>query len=155
MANRLAGASLAGYGTPVTYRSEIKIRFGDEDHAGIVYFPRFFDFFHQVFEDFFADEGGRSYRQVLDEDHCGWPSVHAEADFRKPIRFGDVLRIELDVEAIGKSSATFLYRGRLEGGDGVEIVQGRVTVVCIDMRTFESRPIPDFYRRLFERHLTG
>ena len=139
----------------MTYRSELKIRFGDEDHAGIVYYPRFFDFFHQVFEDFFAEEAGRSYKQVLDEDHCGWPSVHAEADFEKPVRFGDVLEVELEVERVGKASATFVYRGRRKGGEGENIVRGKVTVVCIDMRTFRSQPIPDFYRRLFERHSTS
>lgn len=135
----------------MAFRSNVKIRFGDEDHAGIVYYPRFFDYFHQVFEDFFAEEGGRTYKQVLDEDGCGWPSVHAEADFREPLRFGDVLELELLVEHLGTKSATFAYRGR-RAADGADIVRGKVTVVCIDMRTFESKPIPEGYRRLFERH---
>lgn len=134
----------------MTFRSQIKIRFGDEDHAGIVYYPRFFDWFHQVFEDFF-EEAGRTYQQVLDVDGVGWPSVHAEADFQSPVRFGDILEIELGVEKIGSSSATFGYRGR-RVADGADIVRGRIVVVCIDMKTFESKPIPDFYRRLFEAH---
>ena len=136
---------------PVAFRSQIKIRFGDEDHAGIVYYPRFFDWFHQVFEDFF-EEAGRSYREVLDVDGVGWPSVHAEADFESPVRFGDVLDVTLTVEKIGGSSATFAYRGR-RVADGADIVRGRVTVVCIDMKTFRSKPIPDFYRSLFEAHV--
>jgi acyl-CoA thioesterase FadM len=32
-------------------------------------------------------------------------------------------------------------------------VRGKVTVVCIEMKSFRSQPIPDFYRRLFESHL--
>lgn len=142
------------YGEPVAYRARIRIRFGDEDHAGIVYYPRFFDYFHQAFEDFFADEAGRTYKEVLDDDGFGWPSVHAEADFRAPLRFGDVLELELAVEHVGTKSATFVYRGT-RVGDGAEIVRGRVTVVCIRMGSFEARPIPETYRRLFERHLAA
>jgi len=135
----------------VSYRGQIKVRFGDEDHAGIVYYPRFFDFFHRVMEDFFGD-AGYPYQKVLDEDHAGWPSVHAEADFKSPLRFGDVLDVDLDVERIGRSSVTFGYRGS-RAVDGTHIVTGQVTCVCIDMRTFEKRLIPDKYRELFERHL--
>ncbi len=138
----------------MAYRSRLKIRFGDEDHAGIVYYPRFFDYFHRVFEDFFAEEGGRTYQQVLDEDGYGWPSAHAEADFAEPLRFGDVLELELVVEHVGTKSATFAYRGT-RVADGKDIVRGKVTVVCVAMGTLKAQPIPDFYRQLFLRHRSG
>src|SRR5262245_55455387 len=128
----------------MAFRSEIKVRFGDEDHAGIVYYPRFFDWFHQVFEDFFG-EAGKTYKDVLDVDHAGWPSVHAEADYASPARFGDVLAIELTVERIGKSSVSFAYRATNEKESRL-VATGKVTCVCIDMRTFESQPIPAAYR---------
>ena len=131
----------------MAYRSSIKVRFGDEDHAGIVYYPRFFDFFHHVFEDFF-DQHGHPYRKVLDEDHAGWPSVNVRCDYSRPLRFGDVLDVEMWVSRIGQSSATFVYRGKRRGDDELA-VRAEVTVACIDMRTFESRPIPEVYRALF------
>ena len=132
---------------------DIKVRFGDEDHAGIVYYPRFFDWFHQVFEDFF-EEVGMTYQQVLDDDHAGWPSVHAEADYASPARFGDVLRVELSVERIGKSSTTFAYR-LTNAGDGRLVATGRVTCACVDTRSFRAQPIPAKYRALFEKHLVA
>ncbi len=46
----------------MAFHTRIKVRFGDEDHAGIVYFPRFLHFFHCAFEDFF-DEQGHPYRR--------------------------------------------------------------------------------------------
>jgi len=131
----------------VAYQSHIRIRFGDEDHAGIVYYPRFFDFFHRVLEDFFNDNG-HAYQQVLDVEHVGWPSVHAEADFRAPIRFGDVLDMDMWVERMGRSSVTMAYRGRARGQD---VIVGRVISACIDLRTFKAQPIPDKYRAFFER----
>jgi len=135
----------------MAYSSEIQVRFGDEDHAGIVYYPRFFDFFHRAFEDFFADHG-IPYKEVLDVDNCGWPSVHAEADFVSPARFGDTLTIELEVAHIGGKSVSFAYRGVNRADDKV-VVTGKVTCVCIKMDSFESQPIPDKYRAMFEKHL--
>jgi len=39
--------------------------------------------------------------------------------------------------------------------EGREVANARITVACIDMRTFRARPIPDKYRRLFEQHLVS
>ena len=135
----------------MTYSADIDVRFGDEDHAGIVYFPRFFDFFHWTFEDFFRDHGV-PYKEVLDDDNCGWPSVHAEADFVSPARFGDVLTVDLHVERIGAKSVSFLYRGVNRKEDRL-VLTGKVTCVCVFMDTLASRPIPDKYRAMFAKHL--
>jgi 4-hydroxybenzoyl-CoA thioesterase len=135
----------------MAYSSDIAVRFGDEDHAGIVYYPRFFDFFHRAFEDFFA-ANGVPYKEVLDVDNCGWPSVHAEADFVSPARFGDTLTVEVEVARIGDKSATFTFRGTNRAEDQL-VLTGSVTCVCIRMDTFEPTPIPDKYRAMFEKHL--
>jgi 4-hydroxybenzoyl-CoA thioesterase len=129
------------------YRAKIKVRFGDEDHAGIVYYPRFFDFFHRAFEDFF-DDAGLPYRTVLDGDRLGWPAVRVECDYRKPLRFGDVLDLDVAVRHLGRSSVTFVYRGRKDGEEQLA-VEARITNACIDMETFRATPIPERYRALF------
>lgn len=134
----------------MAFTSRIRVRFGDEDHAQIVYYPRFFHFFHCAFEDFF-DEQGFSYRECLDVDRVGWPAVHAEADFQKPVRFGDLLEIEVRVTRIGDKSATFAYTAR--GAEAAVMCRGVITVACISMDTYRGQPIPDKYRSLFEKHL--
>ena len=134
----------------MSFRTRIPVRGGVEDHARVVYYPRFFHFFHCAFEDFF-NETGRSYRQVLDEDRVGWPAVRAEADFREPLRFGDVLEVDMWCERVGEKSATFAYRGRRAGVEAVAC-SARITVACIDMDTFQGRPIPPAYRDLFARY---
>ena len=134
----------------MTFESRIKVRFGDEDHAQIVYYPRFFHFFHCAFEDFF-DEQGMSYRDCLLKDRVGWPAVHAEADYASPVRFGEVLCFEVHISKIGEKSVAFEFRGRHE--DGSLACTGQVIVACISMETYRGQPIPDKYRALFERHL--
>ncbi|HEY8431661.1 MAG TPA: thioesterase family protein [Sandaracinaceae bacterium] len=133
----------------MAFTTRVRVRFGDEDHAQIVYYPRFFHFFHCAFEDFF-DQQGFPYRACLDVDRVGWPAVHAEADFERPVRFGDELEIEVCVTRIGEKSVTFEYAGRVEGQLACK---GRVVVACISMDTYGARAIPDKYRALFARHL--
>jgi 4-hydroxybenzoyl-CoA thioesterase len=133
----------------MAFTTTVRVRFGDEDHARIVYYPRFFHFFHCAFEDFFGEQGF-PYRDCLTVDRVGWPAVHAEIDFEKPVRFGDVLDIEVRVTRIGEKSATFEYTAS-RGGE--RACTGRVVVACMAMDSYTSCPIPDKYRALFERHL--
>jgi len=133
----------------MAFVTHIRVRFGDEDHARIVYFPRFFHFFHCAFEDFF-DQQGYPYRACLEEDRVGWPAVHAEADFDNPVRFGDTLRVTVSVARIGHKSATFRYAAER---DGELACRGTVVVACLDMDTYRGRPIPERYRELFARHM--
>lgn len=134
----------------MAFRTSIRIRFGDEDHAGIVYFPRFFDFFHVAFEDFF-DHQGMPYKDVLDVQHVGFPMAHIESDFRRPLRFGDIFEVDVWVHRIGRTSVTFHYRGRKRGEDQ-DAALAQMTAVCIDMRTFQPIPVPENILALLERH---
>jgi len=133
------------------YETFIKVRFGDVDHAGIVYYPRIFDYLHRAFEEFFADRAGIPYFRVIDERRVGFPSVHAEADFRGSLAYGDVARVTMEVERIGESSVTIRYRVRKEDG-GRDCVSASVTTACVDMDGFRARPIPDDLRAVFSRH---
>ncbi|MCB9611584.1 MAG: acyl-CoA thioesterase [Sandaracinus sp.] len=133
----------------MTFRTSIRVRFGDEDHARIAYFPRIVHFFHCAFEDFF-DHQGHPYRKVLDEDGYGWPAVHLDVDFQSPLRFGDDFDVEVRVTKLGTKSATFRYEGSVGGRPAASAT---ITVACIDMKTFRGVPIPDVYRELFGRHL--
>ena len=49
------------------YATELKVRFGDIDHAGIVYYPRISHYCHVAFEEFFSDRIGIPYHSVLDD----------------------------------------------------------------------------------------
>ena len=135
-----------------TFVTEIKVRFGDVDHAQIVYYPRYFHFFHVAFEDLFADAFGSTYQQVVIDEHVGFPAVHVECDYRAPSRFGDVLRMEITCVRIGTRSMTLKYRA-VRAADLVECAVGKITTACVDMRTFTAMDIPPRYRAFFTRYL--
>lgn len=132
----------------VPFTTSIPVRFGDIDHAGIVYYPRFFHYLHVAFEDFFEEHVGIAYADLLEKRKVGFPTVHADVDFRKPFVFGDVARVSMDVVRLGRSSMTIRYRIRKRGSEEIA-TEARVTTACVDMETFESRPIPEDLRAAF------
>jgi 4-hydroxybenzoyl-CoA thioesterase len=120
------------YSTPV--------RFADVDHAGIVYYPRFFHYFHLAFEELFrARMGARAYVELLDRDRIGFPAVHAEADYRGPLRFGDTADISLTVTRLGTTSITFGYR---VSSDDRLCAVGAVVCAVVNLTDFRPCPIP-------------
>ena len=138
----------------MAFRCRLPVRFGDIDQAGVAYYPTLLDHCHAAFEEFFEHALGVPYPKVLLKDRLGFPTVHLEADFARPLRFGDVLSVEVAVARLGRASATFRYRAYVRDAKrpAFEI---RGTTACVDMRTFRARPIPPRYRRLLERHLVA
>ena len=131
------------------YETTLSVRFGQVDYAGIMFYPRFFENFHTVFEDMFGDRLGVPYMSILRDRRLGFPMVHIETDFRRAFRFGEPMRLELVVTRIGRSSVDFRYRG-FHGDDTTPSVEALSTVVVIDLDSFETLPIPDDIRTALE-----
>ncbi len=133
----------------MAFRTSVEVRFGDVDHAGIVFYPKFFTYFHEAFEDFFND-AGHPYPKLIDERKIGFPTVHIETDYKKPLKYGDSLDLEVSVPKLGRRSATFRYVG-YRHRDGQHACTAEITCACVDMRAFHAVDIPDDLRALFER----
>jgi 4-hydroxybenzoyl-CoA thioesterase len=133
------------------FEHPIPVRWNDVDAAGIVYFPQFLDYCHLAIEALFTALPG-GYPALTMQRRIGVPSVHLEADFRAPLRYGDTCLVRLHVARLGRSSVTFrhvLVRAR----DGVvcaEIVQ---VVALSDLDALRAVEIPADVRALLESHL--
>lgn len=133
------------------YVGRIQVRFGEVDRAGIVYYPRIFDYFHQVFEGYFEDRVGVSYPDWIEKRRIGFPAVRYEVDFLSPLRYGDKLPVRFTVARIGRTSVTFRYEIRRGSRP---LVRALGTTVCVDLRSFKPVPIPAALRRAFARVLS-
>lgn len=130
------------------FRWQLPVRFADVDHAGIVYYPRFFHYFHLAFEEFWrARLGARAYVDLLDRDRVGFPAVRAECDFKSPLRFGDTAEVELTIARRGATSITFRYRVfRAAEPDATEprlraralAAEGKVVAAVVDLARFAA-----------------
>lgn len=135
-------------GTPFVHR--MKVHFGDTDPAGIVYYPRFFHYYHVAFEELFAERAdgeNKSYAHLIQRRRVGLPAVRVECEYKSPLRFGDEIAVEITADRIGTKSVTLRYKVSI--GDTL-CGDGKVTSACVDMETFKTIPIPDDLRRLFE-----
>jgi 4-hydroxybenzoyl-CoA thioesterase len=138
----------------VSFTFATPVRFSDIDHAGIVYYPRFFHFFHLAFEELWrARIGPRAYSELIDRDRIGFPAVKAECNFTAPLRFGDTAEIEVAVSRLGGRSITFRYRvyRAAEGAATDHVIDDREralcaegTVVCavVDLARFVAIEVP-------------
>jgi len=136
-------------GESMVYRTKIKVRFGDIDHAGIMYYPRLFHKFHIAFEEFFEECVGVSYDRILNEERIGFPTVRVETEFRKPMSYGDVLEIAMESRRVRNTSVTFGFTVYRAGTPEV-CARSEHTVVCVDMDTFRPTAIPSRCRDAFE-----
>lgn len=114
------------------------VRFADVDNAGIFYYPRFFHAFHVAFEKWWDDGVGRPYHVLIQKDRIGFPAVHVECDFKKPVTFGDPMEIRVAAVRIGTTSVVFRFQvAHRETGE--VHCEAEITNVVVDMDTF--RPV--------------
>lgn len=129
------------------YNTVIQVRFGHVDPAGIAYFPRIFDYVHDVFEEVWEMHVGQRYYHLLLERNVGFPLVHSDVDFKKPLQFGDRPVVSVTCHHLGRTSLGLRYRFLL--GDTLH-VEARMVTVCTHTDTMEPFPIPDEFRARFE-----
>ena len=136
----------------MAFRTQIKVCFSDIDNAGIVYYPRFLHYFHLAMEGCFTGALGVDYADVLHERNLSFPTVHVECDFRRRLKYGDHIDMEVRVVRIGRSSITWGYRGYRAGDPGGIIVEGANVTVCVKTDTFEKTDVPEWLRQGLEKH---
>lgn len=129
---------------------EARVRFGHADPAGIAYYPRFFEWFHDAFEAMFEAMFQRSYAEVLAESQCGFPAVQAACEWRRPARFGDLVQIEVFISRLTERSATFEYRVKK---DGALLATASVKVAGMHLTQHRPMAFPPHIRTVFEGYV--
>lgn len=110
-------------------RRKIRIEWGDCDPGGIVYFPRYFEYFDTCTNALFERAGLPKPQMIRTYKIAGIPMVEARAKFLVPSQFGETVVVESYVARWGRSS--FSVHHRLFKGDmlAVEVFEKRVWVV--------------------------
>ncbi|PDT38172.1 4-hydroxybenzoyl-CoA thioesterase [Rhizobium sp. M10] len=93
---------------------EYSVSFGDCDPAGIVFYPRTYAWFDRAFHDWLRNFGGHGkICQTLGAVGIGL--LEAKAQFRRPMRDGDRLRIALSIEEWGRKTLRLGYEITVAG----------------------------------------
>jgi acyl-CoA thioester hydrolase len=124
------------------HHTEVRVRFGDTDPYGIVYFVSYFRYCHRAIEEFLRACGlapEETFKNV--PEGFGLPIVEAWGRFRRPSRYGDLLRIETRIQEMRGKAVVFRFEFYPETGREL-LAEGTATLVAID-GTWRARELPE------------
>lgn len=119
------------------------VRFQDVDAAGIVFYARTFDYFHDAYVGFLRARGAPLERALRDGSWVA-PLTRAEAEYLRPLRFGD--GIEVSIVGVELEETEYRVSYRIDLGGEVACV-GRTRHVSVSPATFRRAPVPEVLRR--------
>ena len=113
------------------YKLVRHVEFADTDTAGIMHFANFFRFMEAAETAFFRSLGLSIWPDTSGE-RVGWPRVHADCDFRHPLKFEDVVEVHLLVREKRQRAIAyaFIFR-KLNEQPAREVARGNVVVACV------------------------
>lgn len=123
------------------FEHHFTVRFFEVDRAGIAFFGRAFEYAHTAFEEMLA-AADHPLTCVFDEGGWGMPLVHVEADFKRPMRMGDTLRVLSYIERVGRTSIAFEHHICGAGDDDLRAIV-QLTHVIVDLEGFRKRAVPE------------
>lgn len=124
------------------FEHQLRVRMRNTDATGYLFFSDQFTLAVEAFEEFLLS---------VEIGQIETPIVHAEADYKKPVKLADLLKIQLGIKHLGNTSFTMLYLLRNHANEEV----GRVEIVhvYIDPITRKSTSLPLKLRFFLEQHL--
>src|SRR5437879_5728626 len=127
-----------GGGSPASIVVQRRIEWPDTDASGMYHNTAAFRFI-EVAETALLDRLG-----FVHEIYGRHPRVHIEADFLRPLRFRDLVDIDLAVEKVGRTSVT--YRFEMRSGNEIA-VRGRAVAVLLSRAGGEPVPWSEEQRK--------
>jgi 4-hydroxybenzoyl-CoA thioesterase len=109
----------------------VKVRWSEADPAGIVFYPRFFEWFDLGTEALFESIGLPWRALFAASQIVGVPIVETGARFASPVRYGDAVRIETTVSEVHEK--TFRVEHEVS-------VDGRRCATGFEVRAWVARP---------------
>jgi 4-hydroxybenzoyl-CoA thioesterase len=126
------------------FRARQLVRYFHCDPGGIVYFPRFFEMFNAVLEDWFAEALDCPWgTDLMGTRELSIPTLAIRAEFLRACRLGETLDFDLWPTHLGRSSIQLALAGSAAGEKRLRAVW---TICIVSREQFRSAPIPDDLR---------
>jgi YbgC/YbaW family acyl-CoA thioester hydrolase len=132
------------------HHTEVRVRFGDTDPYGIVYFVSYFRYCHRAIEEFLRACGlnpQETFKNV--REGFGLPIVEAWGRFRRPSRYGDLLRMETRIQEFRTKSLLFRFEFYPETGREL-LAEGTATLVAIGA-DWRAKELPERIKAALSR----
>ena len=125
-------------GDPFTFSSRLRVRWGECDMQGIVFNPRYMEFFDAAFTEYWRAVGMK-YPEAFLAGGTDTFMVAANITYRDAARFDDELDIFVRTEYFGTTSFRIGFSIRR---DGAVLVEGQGIYVNGDRITRKPVPLP-------------
>ena len=127
-----------------------RVEFSETDLAGIMHFTNFYRWMENVEHEFFRSNG-LSIHTKLDGQHIGWPRLESTCKFKRPLKFEEIVIIDLSIEEITQKTVTYKFDFKKElNGETLRVAQGQMTTVCATVEPSTGKlaaiPIPELIR---------
>ena len=124
-----------------------KINFYDCDPAGILFFGRIFELCHSAYEELIASFNLKE-NYWSNEDYV-MPIISSEASYKKAVKYGDIITINITVAQLKTSSFELNYECKNEKG---EVANEVMTVhVCVSKTDWKKRELPPLVFKNLEK----
>ena len=126
---------------PDTFHYDFRVRLHDTDAAGRLFFAHLFRHAQDALEAF-MEHIGYPVDTMLRAGEILLPLTHAEADYRRPMRHGDRIRVQVQVEDLRRRSFAIGYRFLNEAGETAATARTIHVLVVDETEIGESLPEP-------------
>jgi 1,4-dihydroxy-2-naphthoyl-CoA hydrolase len=131
------------------FEHRLRVRFQHTDPAGIVFFANLLVYCHEAYEEFLR-ANGMPLDELIARREQILPLGHAEATFKRPFRFGQLVIIRLSVGRIGERSFRVEYDLYDEAGE--HSATAATVHVSVEARSGRSVALAPQLRAVLERY---
>jgi 1,4-dihydroxy-2-naphthoyl-CoA hydrolase len=134
------------------FEHRLRVRFQHTDPAGIVFFANILVYCHEAYEELMR-QGGMPLEEWPAKRRQALPLAHAEADFKRPFRAGQLVKVNILVGRLGDRSFRLEYD--LFGENDEHLATAATVHISLDMATGKSTGIAPELRALLEKYTPG
>ena len=135
---------------------EERVRWGDVDAAGIIFYGSYIRFF-EIGETELFRAVGLPYGKVFEELNIWLPRVHLECDFHRAAQMDDLLQVSVYVGKIGHTSLRLNFEVRKKNDAGeIEkdlMATAHFVLVSTDRKNLKPLPVPEELRHALATYL--
>ncbi|HLE63581.1 MAG TPA: thioesterase family protein [Pyrinomonadaceae bacterium] len=127
---------------------EERVRWGDVDAAGIIFYGAYIRFFEFAETELFRS-AGLPYGVMFDELDIWLPRVHLECDFYQAAKLDDLLEVAVFVGKVGRSSIRLNFEVRRNGNLDL-VAAAHFVLVTVKRNTLATVSVPVELRKRLE-----
>jgi len=123
------------------FKISFRVSWGDTDAAGIVHFSNYFKYFEKAEEELYRTLKF-NFESVAEKYGVILPRVEAWCRYKSPLRFNDLVEIEVSVRELKEKAVKYWFKIRNKR-NGQLAAEGYIVAVAADKNLGKAVKIPE------------